>query len=326
MSLKRRGISRERPGLNRERQYVTSKPEGMNHERKGMNIERLWTRMKRSGSIARRAGTAAIFTNFTLNVRAGRDVILPVKKHRGRAGGVVPEAAREGFTLIELLVVIAIISILAAMLLPALGSAKESARRIACLNNLKQLRTALSFYADENDGQFPPRSAPFWPQRTWKGYENLQILICPTDRPESANPAKYNEPDYAPRSYILSGFNDYFDESLSHQPGPNGGKTQWQQFLDHEWPFGFAESALSEPSETIVFGEKLGGANFNMHFDTTQPPNLQLEDSRHGNSRGAKSTGGSNYAFGDGSVRFLRWSEWLSPVNLWYVTEKYRHP
>jgi prepilin-type N-terminal cleavage/methylation domain-containing protein/prepilin-type processing-associated H-X9-DG protein len=251
-----------------------------------------------------------------------------VKKQWGRAGGNVPGAAREGFTLIELLVVIAIISILAAMLLPALGSAKESARRIACLNNLKQLRTALSFYADENDGQFPPRSAPFWPQRTWKGYENLQVLICPTDRPESANPAKFNEPDYAPRSYILNGFSDHFYLTLSQQSGQGGGKPQWQQFLDHQWPFGFPESAMTEASETIVFGEKPSGANFNMHLDTdwSQPIPMQLEDSRHGNSRGAKNTGGSNYAFGDGSVRFLRWSEWLSPVNLWYVTEKYRHP
>ena len=242
------------------------------------------------------------------------------------AANTTARPGRSGFTLIELLVVIAIIAILAAMLLPALGSAKESGRRIACINNLKQLRTALTFYADENDGQFPPRSTPFWPKRTWKGYENLQILICPTDRPETADPARINEPDYAPRSYILSGFNDYFDETLSHQPGPNGGKTQWQQFLDHEWPFGFAESAMIESSETIVFGEKPSGANFNMHFDTSQPPQLQLEDSRHGNSTRAKQNGGSNYAFGDGSVRFLRWSQWQSPVNLWYVTAKYRYP
>lgn len=135
-----------------------------------------------------------------------------------------------GFTLIELLVVIAIIAILAAILFPVFAQAREQARKISCVSNIKQISLSVLMYTQDYDETYPlleaydpaakPPSPDFqfgsasWQNMVQPYIKNYQLYICPDSVYKNSDPVNYFDPfwSYSMTPFSgIDGFNNWGD-------------------------------------------------------------------------------------------------------------------
>lgn len=211
---------------------------------------------------------------------------------------------RSGFTLIELLVVIAIIAILAAMLFPVFGRAREKARTASCQSNLKQMGIALAMYRADYDevncryrqsANSDPQPTGFYPPDLWWAPYDPSV-------PPDGNPG----PNYS------TGLLYPYVKNVQIFKCPSD--TQWQcgYAMSHVngGPMGAADSAVSLAAQRVVIWDhrRTPGCADTLNYSTNpRPPFTPFEGSNASETHyPTRHNGGANFLFYDGHVKWLR--------------------